>query len=146
MQKEFIQLEIIHNFHFEKNSIIVIGDVESGKSTFLHLIMGNLSIEEGFAKYGGKIGYMPQNIWFQRASVRSNILFGSHLDSKWLKKVYEWLEIREEMKLLDNGDQTEINENLFMTEKQKKKIALARAIYCQPDILILDEPFLFMDS
>lgn len=33
-----------------------------------------------------------------------------------------------------------------MTEKQKKKIALARAIYCLPDILILDEPFLFLDS
>ena len=32
-----------------------------------------------------------------------------------------------------------------MTEKQRKKIALARAIYCRPDVLILDEPFLFLD-
>ena len=42
------------------------GGVESGKSSFLHLIMGNLNIESGYAKYGGKVGYMPQNIWFKR--------------------------------------------------------------------------------
>jgi ABC-type multidrug transport system fused ATPase/permease subunit len=42
--------------------------------------MGNLSIEKGVAQYGGKIGYMPQEIWFQRTSIRNNILFGSGLD------------------------------------------------------------------
>ena len=107
--------------------------------------MGNLSIEKGIAQYGGKIGYMPQNIWLQRASVRNNILFGCPLDVEWLKKVYDWIDLRYEIKFLEHGDMTIINENLFITEKQKKKIALARAIYCRPDILILDEPFLFLD-
>ena len=68
--------------------------------------MGNLSILEGSAKYGGRVGYMPQNIWLKQSSVRNNVLFGTQLDNNWLKTVYEWLDLRSELKMFDKGDQT----------------------------------------
>jgi ATP-binding cassette subfamily C (CFTR/MRP) protein 1 len=67
---------------------IIMGESDGGKSSLLHAIMGNLTKIAGGIKYGGKVGYMPQKLWFQRLSVRQNILFGLPEDPRKLRNIY----------------------------------------------------------
>jgi ABC-type multidrug transport system fused ATPase/permease subunit len=80
-------------------------------------------------KYNGKVGYLPQKLWFQNSTARSNILFGEPINSKKLGKVYRMLGIEDEMSLLNKADLTLMNETSNISDGQKRRIALARVLY-----------------
>lgn len=60
--------------------LVVLGEPTSGKTTFMNTILGNVNINSGTVRYGGRIGYVSQKIWFRSLSVRENVVMGRTLD------------------------------------------------------------------
>jgi ATP-binding cassette subfamily C (CFTR/MRP) protein 1 len=105
------------------------GESDGGKSTLLHAIMGNLNRIQGDIKYSGKVGYLPQKLWFRKATVKQNILFGLPFNKDKLKKIYRIVMLANELPLLTKGEETVIKDLSNITDSQKRRIALARVLY-----------------
>lgn len=88
---------------------------------------------------------MPQKPWFRKTTVKQNILFGLPLVKEKLKKVYRTVMLANELPLLSKGDETVIKDLSNITNSQKKRIALARVLYSDPNILLLDSVFSSVD-
>lgn len=119
------------------------GNVGSGKSTILSAILAELnkkkgsisvsSLEEGF-------GFVSQQPWLQRGSIRNNILFGKAYDDSRYKLVLEVCCLNKDLSLLPGGDLTGVGEGgMTLSGGQKARIALARAIYQDKNIYLLDD-------
>lgn len=95
----------------------------------------------------GSIAYVSQSAWIQTGSIRDNILFGSALDSKRYQDTLERCSLTKDLELLPYGDQTEIGERgVNLSGGQKQRIQLARALYKNADIYLLDDPFSAVDA
>lgn len=95
----------------------------------------------------GSIAYVSQSAWIQTGSIRDNILFGSALDSKRYQDTLERCSLMKDLELLPYGDQTEIGERgVNLSGGQKQRIQLARALYKNADIYLLDDPFSAVDA
>lgn len=128
----------------------IVGKVGSGKSSLLAAIMGELNrldgevyistLEEGF-------GLAAQESWIQFATIRENILFGHPFDDKRYQEVIETCALSEDLEVLPDGDQTSVGENgVTLSGGQKARIALARAVYMDKDVYLLDDPLAAVDA
>ena len=94
-----------------------------------------------------KLAYVPQQAWVLNDSVRGNILFGAAYDEARYDEVVRICALREDLQQLHSGDATEVGEQgIVISGGQKQRISLARATYCAPDILLLDDPLSAVDS
>uniref|UniRef100_A0A674NGK0 ATP-binding cassette, sub-family C (CFTR/MRP), member 10 n=1 Tax=Takifugu rubripes TaxID=31033 RepID=A0A674NGK0_TAKRU len=92
-------------------------------------------------------GLAAQEPWIQHASVRDNILFGKHYDPLFYHAVIEACSLADDLKVLPNGDRTEVGENgVTLSGGQKARLALARAVYMNKDIYLLDDPLAAVDT
>lgn len=66
----------------------MLGFPESGKTTFISTILGNVNILKGSVKYRGKIGYVSQKTWYRDQWIKNNILMGRREDPAFLKEIY----------------------------------------------------------
>lgn len=138
----------------------IVGDSGSGKSTLLHLLQGLYPIEEGLIKIGGVnleyicreslrkfISIVPQNIELFSGSVAENIGLGDrHIDLKKILDIVSSLGMEDFVESLDRGLNTLIGEGgTQLSGGQKQRIAIARALYRDPEILLLDEPTSALD-
>ncbi|KAK2566616.1 Multidrug resistance-associated protein 1 [Acropora cervicornis] len=95
----------------------------------------------------GSVAYVPQQAWIQNATVRDNILFGKSLDPKRYCRTVNSCALRTDMDILPGGDMTEIGEKgINLSGGQKQRISLARAVYFDADIFLLDDPLSAVDS
>src|SRR5699024_7706479 len=93
------------------------------------------------------IAYVSQESWLLNDSLRENILFGSKFDHEKYEKVIEMCALQDDVNQLPHSHQTEIGEKgVNLSCGQKQRIALARALYSEPDVLILDDPLTAVDS
>ncbi|KAF8566043.1 hypothetical protein P879_03282 [Paragonimus westermani] len=125
----------------------IIGAVGSGKSSLLCAILNEMHCYQGVTQIYGSIAYVPQQAWCLNATVRDNILFGRPLEWVFYQQVLTCCCLQTDLKQLPSGDLTEIGErgiNLFGGQKQR--ISLARAVYQQSDIYLLDDPLSAVDS
>ncbi|NXR83587.1 MRP7 protein, partial [Pycnonotus jocosus] len=141
----------IENLSVRKGMLLgVVGKVGSGKSSLLAAITGELikqggrvyvcDLEEGF-------GLATQEPWIQFTTVRENILFGREYDAKLYEEVLEACALSEDLHILPAGDQTEVGENgVTLSGGQKARIALARAIYQEKELYLLDDPLAAVDA
>lgn len=119
----------------------LIGTVGSGKSSFLSSILGELSLVEGNVILDGSLSYFDQNAWVFGSSVRQNILFGQDFDSKRYQRVVEACSLCQDFSQFAQGDQTLVGERgSSLSGGQRARISLARALYRQADIYLLDDP------
>ena len=128
--------------------IAVVGKVGTGKTTLLRSITGNINIhgEKSSVTLGGKVAYVEQEPWIQNASFRDNILFGSEYDPELYSKVLSVCELKKDIELLPAGDMSEIGEKgINLSGGQKARVSLARAVYKNTDILLLDDPLSAVD-
>ncbi|KAI1240718.1 hypothetical protein IHE44_0009157 [Lamprotornis superbus] len=141
----------IENLSVRKGMLLgVVGKVGSGKSSLLAAITGEL------IKQGGRVyvcdleqgfGLATQEPWIQFTTVRENILFGREYDAKLYEEVLEACALSEDLKILPAGDQTEVGENgVTLSGGQKARIALARAIYQEKELYLLDDPLAAVDA
>ncbi|TSS35866.1 Multidrug resistance-associated protein 7 [Bagarius yarrelli] len=143
----------LHNLNLKvkKGSLfVVVGKVGCGKSSLLAAITGELNRVRGIVHVQGReqgFGLVAQEPWIQHATVRDNILFGKDFNSGFYQAVLEACALTPDLNILPNGDQTEVGENgVTLSGGQKSRLALARAVYMDKDIYLLDDPLAAVDS
>lgn len=125
----------------------VVGPVGSGKSTLLHIILKELSPIEGTVNVVGTVSYASQEPWLFGASVRQNILFGQEYDEKKYREVVKVCALERDFTLFSHGDRTLVGERgLALSGGQRARINLARAVYKEADIYLLDDPLSAVDT
>ncbi|XP_071507087.1 ATP-binding cassette sub-family C member 5-like [Diadema antillarum] len=125
----------------------VCGLVGSGKSSLISAILGQMEIMGGSCKVRGRIAYVAQEAWIFNATVQENILFGLPLDKERYESVLDACSLRQDMEILTNGDQTEIGERgINLSGGQKQRVSLARAVYADSDVYLLDDPLSAVDA
>ncbi|XP_038071457.1 multidrug resistance-associated protein 7-like [Patiria miniata] len=127
----------------------VIGCVGSGKSSLLSAITAEMTKTGGsigMTDLIGGFGLSPQEAWVQHATLRDNVLFGMEYIAKRYRAVMEACALLEDIRILPAGDQTEIGENgVTLSGGQKARVALARAVYQDKDLYLLDDPMAAVD-
>jgi len=130
--------------------IAVVGSVGQGKSAFLDSLLGEMQRISGIMNVKGKIAYCSQVPFIMNDTVRNNILFGRKydpVDVSRYKSALSACELLHDLKLLGNGDDTHIGERGFTCSGgQKARIALARCLYNDADIYLLDDPLAAVDA
>lgn len=136
------------NLQVGRNELIaVVGGVGSGKSSLLAALAGDMRKTAGSIKRGASIAYCPQYAWIQNASVKENIIFGREFKESWYAEVVEACALQQDLDMLPNGDQTEIGERgITVSGGQKQRLNIARAIYFDADIILLDDPLSAVDA
>ncbi|XP_022918682.2 ATP-binding cassette sub-family C member 4-like [Onthophagus taurus] len=127
--------------------VAVVGSVGSGKSSFLNVILKELPLISGKIDVQGTISYSPQEAWFFIGTVKDNILFGQPYNETRYKKVIKVCALERDLSIFPKSDQTIIVENgANLSGGQKARINLARAVYKNSDIYLLDDPLAAVDS
>ncbi|MCL7033975.1 hypothetical protein MKW94_011200, partial [Papaver nudicaule] len=127
--------------------VAICGEVGAGKSTLLAAILGEVPKVEGTVQVYGKIAYVSQMAWIQSGSVQDNILFGCSMEKQRYHETIEKCSLLKDLEMLPFGDLTEIGERgINLSGGQKQRIQLARALYQDADIYLLDDPFSAVDA
>lgn len=127
--------------------IAVIGTVGSGKSSLLAALAGDMRKTSGTVTMGASRAFCPQYAWIQNATAKDNIMFGKLFRKDWYDKVVEACALLPDFDMLPNGDQTEIGERgITVSGGQKQRFNIARAIYFDADIILLDDPLSAVDA
>ncbi|PIA49180.1 hypothetical protein AQUCO_01300204v1 [Aquilegia coerulea] len=127
--------------------LAVCGEVGSGKSTLLAAVLGEVSKVKGTIGVSGEIAYVSQTAWIQTGTIQENILFGSSFNEQRYRETLEKCSLVKDLELLPFGDLTEIGERgVNLSGGQKQRIQLARALYQDADIYLLDDPFSAVDA
>ncbi|XP_066504379.1 ATP-binding cassette sub-family C member 10 isoform X2 [Hoplias malabaricus] len=139
------------NLNVRKGSlVVVVGKVGCGKSSLLAAITGELNRCGGVVHVQGReqgFGLAAQEPWIQHATVRDNILFGKDFDSGFYQAVLEACALTDDLNILPDGDRTEVGENgVTLSGGQKSRLSLARAVYMDKDIYLLDDPLAAVDA
>uniref|UniRef100_A0A8C5FNE8 Multidrug resistance-associated protein 4-like n=1 Tax=Gadus morhua TaxID=8049 RepID=A0A8C5FNE8_GADMO len=116
-------------------------------SSLLGAILGELNQESGVLKVKGRLTYASQQPWIFPGTIRSNILFGKALIPQKYERVLQACALKKDMALLPDGDLSVIGDRgANLSGGQKARINLARAVYQDADIYLLDDPLSAVDS
>ncbi|KAI9025859.1 hypothetical protein CLU79DRAFT_813063 [Phycomyces nitens] len=160
----------VPEFEFPTSELsIVCGPTGSGKSSFLHALLGEMDIVSGCvylpsktklaletysvvdpenpSLFLNKVAYVAQQAYLQHASIRDNILFGQEFDPVRYKKVLSQCALVKDLSILPDGDRTEIGEKgISLSGGQKQRVSLARAVYSRAKTLLLDDCLSAVDA
>ncbi|XP_058060711.1 probable multidrug resistance-associated protein lethal(2)03659 [Anopheles bellator] len=127
--------------------LAVIGPVGSGKSSLLQLLLGELPIQNGTATIYGDISYGSQEPWLFTGTVRNNILFGLPYDRQRYQTVVRHCALSTDFQQLPDGDKTVVGERgTSLSGGQRARVSLARAVYNNASIYLLDDPLSAVDA
>ncbi|XP_077200008.1 ATP-binding cassette sub-family C member 4 [Paroedura picta] len=127
--------------------LVVVGPVGAGKSSVLSAILGELAASKGFIDARGKIAYVSQQPWVFSGAVRNNILFGKAYEKEKYEKVLRACALKKDLEVLPDGDLTVIGDRgATLSGGQKARVNLARAVYQDADIYLLDDPLSAVDA
>ncbi|KAM7261562.1 hypothetical protein ACFE04_020639 [Oxalis oulophora] len=127
--------------------VAVCGMVGAGKSSFLSCILGEIPKISGEVKVCGAAAYVSQSAWIQSGNIEENILFGSPMDKVKYKRVIHACSLKKDLELFSHGDQTIIGDRgINLSGGQKQRVQLARALYQDADVYLLDDPFSAVDA
>ena len=160
-RKEFSLSKI--SLSLKKGEFIgIIGETGSGKSTLVNLLTGLLKPSDGHIKVDGndihlnlkdwhnKIGYVPQSIYLTDDTIKKNIAFGLHennIDNNLVNKAVKNSSLNLFLDNLEDGINTVVGEKgIRLSGGQLQRIGIARALYRDPEILILDEATSSLDG
>uniref|UniRef100_A0A8C7JPR9 Cystic fibrosis transmembrane conductance regulator n=1 Tax=Oncorhynchus kisutch TaxID=8019 RepID=A0A8C7JPR9_ONCKI len=117
------------------------------QSSLLSAILGELPHDKGVLKVKGQLTYASQQPWVFPGTIRSNILFGKALHPQKYEKVLRACALKRDMELLPDGDLTVIGDRgATLSGGQKARVNLARAVYQDADIYLLDDPLSAVDA
>ncbi|XP_023210557.1 multidrug resistance-associated protein 4-like [Centruroides sculpturatus] len=126
--------------------LTVIGPVGSGKTSLLMSMLGEIPVTTGNVSLKGKIAYASQEAWGFNETIRENILFGEEYEEDKYGKVLYITALEKDISLFPKGDLTIVGERgVIMSGGQKARINLARALYRDADIFLLDDPLSAVD-
>jgi len=155
---------IFENAGFEikaGQSVAFVGKTGSGKTTIADIILGllqpltgtvmsgDVDIYKNKKNWSKKIGYVPQFIYLTDDTIKNNIVFygSENTDETRLAVAIEKAQLRELMDSLPNGLDTFVGERgIRLSGGQRQRIGIARALYNEPEILVLDEATSSLDN
>ncbi|XP_073894074.1 ATP-binding cassette sub-family C member 10 isoform X18 [Macaca fascicularis] len=145
------QETFIGHLEVKKGMLVgIVGKVGCGKSSLLAAIAGELHRLRGRVVVWGLskgFGLATQEPWIQFATIRDNILFGKTFDAQLYKEVLEACALNDDLSILPAGDQTEVGEKgMTLSGGQRARIALARAVYQEKELYLLDDPLAAVDA
>uniref|UniRef100_A0A8C5CS71 Multidrug resistance-associated protein 5 n=1 Tax=Gadus morhua TaxID=8049 RepID=A0A8C5CS71_GADMO len=124
----------------------ICGGVGSGKSSLLSALLGQMTLLEGSVAASGAFAYVSQQAWILNNSLKENILFGQEYDQDKYSAVLEACCLLPDLADLPYGDMTEIGERgANLSGGQRQRVSLARALYSERPILLLDDPLSAVD-
>ena len=146
----------------KNKAVAFVGPSGAGKTTLVDVILGLLEPQKGTLSVDGKhvfddvrawqknIGYIPQFIYLLDESIRSNICFGiadEDIDDTLLQSVIETAQLSELVDSLEDGVDTIVGERgVRLSGGQRQRIGIARALYNNPQVLVMDEATSALDN
>ena len=119
----------------------VTGPVGSGKFSVLMAILRELPTISGTVSINGRVAYVPQIPWVFSGTIRDNILFGRPFDNRRYFEVLDVCCMQADLNNFSKGDLTEIgHRGVSLSGGQRVRVSLARALYSDADIYLLDHP------
>ena len=144
-EDEFI-LQDIEFTTTSQSLTVVTGPVGCGKSTVLSAIAGEVSHTSGTISFQGTLVYVPQTAWIFSGTIRENILFGQLYDEAKYTRIIEACALKEDIQLFPEYDQTIVGERgEVLSGGQQARVTLARAVYADADLYLLDDPLSAVD-
>nr|XP_020450128.1 multidrug resistance-associated protein 5-like isoform X2 [Monopterus albus] len=136
------------DLRIKKGSLVgICGGVGSGKSSLLSALLGQMTLLGGNVAASGGFAYVSQQAWILNDSLKENILFGKEYDQEKYNTVLEACCLLPDLAELPYGDRTEIGERgANLSGGQRQRVSLARALYSQRPILLLDDPLSAIDA
>ena len=136
------------NVATKKGSLIVItGPVGSGKSTLLSTIAGEGTTKNISITCRGSTIYVPQTPWLFSGTVRDNILFGEPYEESKYARIIEACALADDIQQFPDGDKAVVGERgAALSGGQRARVSLARAVYADADLYLLDDPLSALDS
>eukprot|EP00055_Hartaetosiga_balthica_P015506 m.91950 g.91950 ORF g.91950 m.91950 type:complete len:1384 (+) comp8883_c0_seq3:26-4177(+) len=136
------------NLSLKKGELLgICGSVGCGKSTLLSTLLGQTKVNEGCVRLGGSIAYVSQQAWIQSDSLKNNILFGKEMQRNLYNDTIKCCSLERDLEVLTAGEDTEIGERgINVSGGQKQRISLARAVYADHDVYLLDDPLSAVDA
>lgn len=148
--------------HINKGeSVAILGDIGSGKSTILKLMLNYFEPTSGTVYYNGtsydsltvytirqKIGYVPQVPVLFNRTIMENILYGNtHVTREYVNKILDEMGLLKEFRKLKHGVDTRIGKNgSLLSGGQRQLVWCLRVMLSRPEVLILDEPTSSIDE
>lgn len=157
---------ILDDISFKINKgekISIVGINNAGKTTIVKLIARFFDIDKGEILYNGeniknidkkslykKISAVLQDFSIMPFTIRDNIIGANDLDYEKIDKILREIKLDEKIVSLENGLDTYMNKDIYenatdLSLGQKQKLAIARCLYQNPDLIILDEPTASLD-
>uniref|UniRef100_A0A8C7R454 ATP-binding cassette, sub-family C (CFTR/MRP), member 3 n=1 Tax=Oncorhynchus mykiss TaxID=8022 RepID=A0A8C7R454_ONCMY len=127
--------------------LAVVGHVGCGKSSLVSALLGEMEKMEGDISIQGSVAYVPQQAWIQNATLRDNILFGKAYNEHKYRCCLDACALTQDLEVLPGGDLTEIGEKgINLSGGQRQRVSLARALYNEADVYLLDDPLSAVDA
>ncbi|XP_042191774.1 cystic fibrosis transmembrane conductance regulator isoform X2 [Callorhinchus milii] len=135
------------SFRLEKGELMAVaGSTGAGKTSLLMMIMGELEPTEGKIKHSGRISFSPQVPWIMPGTIKENIIFGLSYDEYRYTSVIHACQLEEDISMLPNKDKTVLGDGgITLSGGQRARVSLARALYKDADLYLLDSPFSHLD-
>ena len=157
---------ILNNINFEINKgdkVLIKGRTGSGKSTLINIILGLINANEGKLivddvvidetnqkNWQKNIAFVPQNIFLNNATILENIAIGENLREINLEKIYCSTKIAQIDTFIDNLPEKYYEKTgergLKLSGGQKQRLGIARALYRNSNLIVLDEPTNALDE
>ncbi|KAG1734117.1 ABC transporter [Suillus lakei] len=144
--------------------VAIVGAVGMGKTSLLQGLIGEMRRTSGKVEFGGSVGYCAQVAWIQNTTIRDNVCFGRPFEEERYWKAVRDACLEPDLEMLPNYDLTEVGEKamfcslpaglltdtfsqgISLSGGQKQRINICRAIYCNTDIQIFDDPLSALDA
>ncbi|XP_059567617.1 cystic fibrosis transmembrane conductance regulator isoform X5 [Myotis daubentonii] len=135
------------NFKIERGQLLAVaGSTGAGKTSLLMMIMGELEPSEGKIKHSGRISFCSQFSWIMPGTIKENIIFGVSYDEYRYKSVIKACQLEEDISKFAEKDNIVLGEGgITLSGGQRARISLARAVYKDADLYLLDSPFGYLD-
>jgi ABC-type multidrug transport system fused ATPase/permease subunit len=135
------------NLEVKKGEFMVVtGAIGSGKSSLLNAISGFMKCTSGTIDINGSLLFCGTP-WVQNATIRENIVFGLEFDQKRYDEIIYSCSLQNDLKVLPGGDLTEVGEKgITLSGGQKARISLARAVYANREVVLLDDVLSAVDA
>ncbi|XP_021076051.1 multidrug resistance-associated protein 9 isoform X1 [Mus pahari] len=140
----------LHNISFvvRKGKVLgICGNVGSGKSSLISALLGQMQLQKGVVAVNGPLAYVSQQAWIFHGNVRENILFGEKYNHQRYQHTVQVCGLQKDLDSLPYGDLTEIGERgVNLSGGQRQRISLARAVYANRQLYLLDDPLSAVDA
>ncbi|CAH0547421.1 unnamed protein product [Brassicogethes aeneus] len=141
-------LQVLNNVSLNISSGLtcITGPMGSGKSVLLKTILNDFPAYTGNIYIAGQVSYVSQEPWIFPSTIKQNILFGNPYNKFLYEEVLRVCALDYDLNLMETGDKTMVLEKGGNLSKgQQIRINLARALYRESDIYLLDDCFSSLD-